>query len=85
MENRITKHLEQNGLDLEFARLHVYNFDMLISDILVAGADYAETAVAGELVATIAEFWADLCLRGLHEVTDPYSLYSLAIQEEEVA
>jgi hypothetical protein len=36
-------------------------------------------------VETIATFWADLCLVGLHEATDPYSLYSIAIQEEEVA
>lgn len=85
MENQITKHLELNGLDLDFARSVVQNFDLQIEGILEAGAEYRDSATAGALVEAIATFWADLCLVGLHEVTDPYSLYSLAIEEEEVA
>ena len=85
MENRITKHLEENGLDLELARTEVQDFDWQVKYILDSGSEYAENATAGALVESIATFWADLCLVGLHEVTDPYSLYSLAIQEEEVA
>lgn len=82
MENKITKHLEANGLDLELARERVQEFDWQIGDILFAGKEYREDGVAGALVENIATFWADLCLVGLHEVTDPYSLYSLAVEEE---
>jgi hypothetical protein len=85
MSNKITKHLEENGLDLDLARREVQEFDNQIAYILDAGKDYADNAIAGALVESIAIFWADLCLAGLHEVTDPYSLYSLAIEEEEVA
>lgn len=82
MENKITKHLEANGLDLDLARGQVQDFDWQIKYILDSGKDYADNATAGALVESIATFWADLCLVGLHEVTDPYSLYSLAIEEE---
>lgn len=85
MENKITKHLEANGLDLEFARERVLDFDWQIKAIFEAGEEYRESATAGALVEAVAQLWADLCLVGLHETTDPYSLYSLAIQEEEVA
>lgn len=85
MENKITKHLEQNELDLDFARSVVQNFDLQIGDILEAGAEYRDSATAGLLVEAVAILWADLCLVGLHEVTDPYSLYTLAIEEDEVA
>jgi len=85
MENKITKHLELNGLDLMTARVQVQDFDWQVKEILDAGAEYRDSATAGALVETIATFWADLCLVGLHEATDPYSLYSLAIQEDEVA
>jgi hypothetical protein len=85
MDNKITKHLEANGLDLEFARERVQDFDWQIKQIFEAGAEYRDSATAGLLVEAVAILWADLCLVGLHEVTDPYSLYTLAIQEEEVA
>jgi len=85
MSNKITKYLEENGLDLDLARREVQEFDNQITYILDAGKEYAENASAGALVEAIAIFWADLCLADLHEVADPYSLYSLAIKEEEVA
>ena len=85
MENRITKHLIENGIDLDLARERVQDFDWQVKYVLDSGREYADNATAGALVEAVAQLWADLCLVGLHEVTDPYSLYSLAIQEEEVA
>lgn len=82
MENKITKHLVENGIDLDLARERVQDFDLQVKYILDSGSEYVENATAGALVESIAQFWADLCLVGLHEVTDPYSLYSLAIDGE---
>lgn len=82
--NAIVKHLEENGLTYEEVWRAVQDFDDQIKFIMDAGAEYSQNATAGALVESIAILWADLCLAGLHEHTDPYSLYSLAIQEEEV-
>lgn len=75
--NKIVSHLVENGMtDLQAQR-----YEWLIKAVFEAGVDYLEDGVAGSLVEAVAQLWADLCLDGLHECTDPYSLYSLAIQE----
>lgn len=78
MQNQITAHLIGNGMSAE----QIENYTSQIEECLVAGAEYRDTATAGLLVEAIAILYADLLLDGFHETTDPYSIYTLAIEEE---